>query len=348
MLDLSGIGVYIDNILDTFINEYRQERFLLIGDSNKLGKYRSSPNFTIFDTRIKIFSFNEFFSFPVSEINKCDIFFTPNYNIPGGIRIPIMSMIHDVVFLDIKGLTSGVGRILRWLYLYRAIKISKVIFTVSDFSRQRIAFHFKKTKEIVVVKGGVRRDLKNYENDIDKIYDFKYILFIGNIKKHKGLSILLSAYSKALEMGFDKKLVIVGNSRNFRTSDKKVAGLLKKQDRNLIFSGNKSNKDLFNIISNASLLVQPSVYEGFGLPPIEAMYLGCNVLISDIPVFREIYQNLPVEYFELTDIQMLAEKMISSSEHKRLDLDLVRPLIDKNYDLKISARKIMSYFKKFE
>lgn len=346
MSGLSGIGVYLDNILDPFVNENKGDSFILIGNPDNLKRLAKYENCTIISTNINIFSVEEIIKFPVSEINKCDFFFTPNYNIPGGIKVPVYSMIHDVVFLDVKGLTSWIGRLIRWFFLFRALKKSKVIFTVSDFSKQRIKAHFGKTPEIVVVNSGISEELKEYKTTPKKLYDFEYILFIGNIKKHKGLSILLEAYEKSVNKGFDKKLIIVGSNKNFKTSDKKNAQIIEKQNQNIIFSGNISNKELFNIIQNASILIQPSLYEGFGLPPLEAMYLGCNVLISDIPVFHEVYKDFPVEFFSLADISMLSDKIINLSDKKRLDIDKIRPVINERYDLKRSARMIMSQFKK--
>ena len=59
-------------------------------------------------------------------------------------------------------------------------------------------------------------------------------------------------------------------------------------------------------------MVQPSVYEGFGLPPLEALYLGTQPIISEIEVFREIYSDFPVKYF--TDEEDLAEKLNQEPE----------------------------------
>lgn len=57
-------------------------------------------------------------------------------------------------------------------------------------------------------------------------------------------------------------------------------------------------ESLIKLIKNATCLIQPSLYEGFGIPPLEAMSLGTPVIVSDIPVFKEIYDRYPVIYFK--------------------------------------------------
>ena len=62
--------------------------------------------------------------------------------------------------------------------------------------------------------------------------------------------------------------------------------------------------------SSSKLLIQPSLYEGFGLPPLEALKAGTNALISDIPVFKEIYKDFPVTFFKSENIEDLCSKIL--------------------------------------
>ena len=63
------------------------------------------------------------------------------------------------------------------------------------------------------------------------------------------------------------------------------------------------------LLVSARLLVQPSLYEGFGIPPLEALYCGTRAVISDIPVFREIYADFPVRFFRAGDALDLEARM---------------------------------------
>ena len=138
MLEMSGIGVFLHNLLNAFISGNSDDNFVLFGNSNLLQEWNELKKVRIVETRVPIFSYREFIDFPVSEVNRCDVFFTPNYNIPGWIRIPIFSTIHDVVFLDIENLVTPIGRLIRSLFLRRALIRSRSVFTVSEFSKNRI------------------------------------------------------------------------------------------------------------------------------------------------------------------------------------------------------------------
>lgn len=115
--------------------------------------------------------------------------------------------------------------------------------------------------------------------------------------------------------GEKRKLIIVGNADNFKTSDRYVKRLIESGSlsQNIIFTGYISDEELKNLIKHASMLIQPSIYEGFGIPPLESLFLGTPVLISDIPVFREIYEGFPVEYFACNNSHDLYEKIKNSN-----------------------------------
>jgi len=344
MSGMSGIGVYLDNILETLVTENKDDQFLLIGDSLKLQKYSKFSNCIIANTNVPIFSTGEIFRFPLKEINACDVFYTPNYNIPFGIKIPVFSTIHDVVFLDIKHLTHFFGVLIRRFMLWRAVRISKEIFTVSNFSKERISFHFKNRKNIIVTYNGISAELKKYKGTEKRKYKFPYILFIGNIKKHKGLDLLLESYQQALSLNLKQKLVIVGSSDSFRTYDKDFKQKISSYDNQIIFTGKISNEELFQIIEHATLLVQPSRYEGFGIPPLEALYLGCPVLLSDIPVLKEIYGSMPVEFFELNNTTDLRDKLLTAETKRIKDIN-IKERIDDLYNFRKSAALIMHHLR---
>ena len=312
MLNSSGIGRYLKAILE-LLTSYNQYSFLLIGKKGELDCWVGRDNCLILPCNITPFSAKEFLSFPVAEINKCDCFYSPNYNIPLGIKVPIFSTVHDVVFLDLP----IVSRIKRWIYysyLRQAISRSKLVFTVSDFSKKRILCHYSNAPEIIVTYNGIANHILNVEN-LTPYFDFPYLLYVGNIKPHKGLKTLLEAYQAIERGGTDKKLVIVGNMDNFKTTDTHVQSLIEKGvlSKNIIFTGRVSDEELIRIMRYAALLVQPSLYEGFGIPPLESMYLGTPVLLSDIPVFKEIYKDFPVRYFRCGDVNDLMAKMQEQS-----------------------------------
>jgi glycosyltransferase involved in cell wall biosynthesis len=348
MLDASGIGVYLRGCLPWFFES--GHKFLLLGDREKLARI-SAPcqNTEIVDCHtIKPFSIRELCAFPhtiVKKINKTFLFYSPYFNIPAGITIPVYTTIHDIIFPDMPELTSPPGLIARMWFYRRAFRRSKKIFTVSEFSKSRIEFYSRGKVPVIVTHSAIQPHLiRGGNSSIDKK---NIILFVGNIKKHKGLHILLDAFMAAFNEGLQYKLVIVGERDNFRSHD---TGFLKKLDsagtEMVEFTGFVSDEMLEKLLGTASLLVQPSLYEGFCLPPLEAMTMGTRVLISDIPVFREIYGSFPVTFFKAGDSGDLKEKLLSLLRDKKPQRLVLPPDLVEKYSFKKTAGIILGELEK--
>jgi glycosyltransferase involved in cell wall biosynthesis len=342
MIDSSGIGVYLKGCLPFFLDSSND--FLLFGDSKKIRELtKSHTNIQIINCAIKTFSVRELFFFPnhlLDLINQTDLYYSPFFNIPSGITVPVYTTIHDIIFPDMPELISKPGLMVRMFFYRRAAKISKKLFTVSGFSKSRIEYHLGVKKPVIVTHIALQAYLqkktiiKQEKNDI--------ILFIGNIKKHKGLSILLDAFAEARGEGLKHKLVIVGSKDNFRSRDEAITQKIKNMDKESVeFTSFINDLDLKNLLAGASLLVQPSLYEGFGLPPLEAMSLGTRVLISDIPVFKEIYAEFPVTFFRAGNAVDLKEKMIDLLVHGNKQPIILPDYLRNKYTFRKTASIIM-------
>jgi glycosyltransferase involved in cell wall biosynthesis len=181
-------------------------------------------------------------------------------------------------------------------------------FTVSFFSKSRIEHYLGTRKPVIVTYSAIGRVFLSFDTGNIKKQDT--LVFIGNIKKHKGLHYLIDAFGEARKEGLKHKLVIAGSLDNFRTRDDEIMKKIASLGREAVeFTGPVPDRELLRILSEASLLVQPSLYEGFGLPPLEAMFLGTGALVSDIPVFREIYGDFPVTFFRAGDAVDLKNKL---------------------------------------
>lgn len=316
MTNSGGVGSYLNALLPYLT---KKNECLLLGNKDELEKFKSEKT-EILNLATKTFSLNELFAFPkeiLKKINSCDIYYSPYFNVPGriigGIKIPVFTTIHDVVFLDVPGLASKTGTIIRKFFYKYAVFKSKKIFTVSEFSKERIIHNLKCKKTVVVTYNAVPGWFYEKDSESNSATEKENsILFVGNIKKHKGLSVLVDAFKIAKEKGFDLTMKIVGNSENFRTADENIFKKISEVPKNsILFTGRISDKELKELYRKTKRLVQPSFYEGFGMPPLEAMSLGTKAIISDIPVFREIYKDFPVTFFKAGDCNDLAEKLLS-------------------------------------
>lgn len=311
----SGIGTFADNVLKNMLQT--ENEFLLLGFDKLPQEFdAASQRIKCLPCSVAAFSIKELFFFPkelAKEINTYDLYFTPYCNVPAGIKIPVFTTIHDVLFLDMPEIAGKAGTFIRKLFYKYAVLRSKAIFTVSEFSKNRIIKNLSCKKDIYVTYNGVPLQyLKSGRLNLDKT---DTIIFIGNIKKHKGLQILIPAFKEFCKELTAKnlktpKLVIVGSKENFRTNDAEISSLIESSSSAEIeFTGFISDEELKEKLTRAKILVQPSFYEGFGFPPLQALNCGTNAIVSDIDVFKEVYADYPVTYFKCGDVTDLAQKL---------------------------------------
>jgi len=181
-----------------------------------------------------------------------------------------------------------------------AVKKSDRIITVSDFSKSEIIKYTKTGHDkITVIHNGI--DGAKFKSlsgpDLTHVKEKlklpgKFILFVGNVKPHKNLKRLLKAYEKICNQGIkDYHLVVAGQKEGFITADTGIFNLLENsavlRDK-VSFTGPVDNDALPVLYNAASLLVLPSLYEGFGLPPLEALGCGCPVIVSNTASLPEV------------------------------------------------------------
>lgn len=137
----------------------------------------------------------------------------------------------------------------------------------------------------------------------------EYFLYVGSAHPHKNLQVLIEAFRKAnLER---VKLILVGKDDFFYPRLKRELedrGLMRSERIEIL--GEKSDEELIGLYQNALAVVLPSKAEGFGLPAIEAMTLGCLVLASKIEVFQEICADAAV-YFDPDDVESLSRTLVN-------------------------------------
>jgi len=124
--------------------------------------------------------------------------------------------------------------------------------------------------------------------------------------------------------------------------DKELISYLVERD-DITQLGYVDRNTLLEYLYNSKALIMPSEYEGFGIPPLEALYLGKPVIVSDIEVFKEIYKDLPVAFFKSKDFYSLKDELLNLSSN--INFENVRLLINKKYSYMESAIKIKDLIK---
>lgn len=233
-----------------------------------------------------------------------------------------------------------------WLYrtYYRLItpiftRLSKKVITVSEFSKSEIKRWLKiPDDKIVIIHNAVSDTFKNSlcKPSLDK---GKYILTVASLDPRKNLDRLVEAYRRS---GIERKgigLVLAGRSSplfNMKISDGIIANSM----------GYVPDEELAALYSNATLFVYPSLYEGFGIPPLEAMSLGCPVILSDIPVFRELFGDAAyyVDPYSTESITEGIIKVLTNESYRNELISLGHEKV-KQYDWDRSAKKLAGIIK---
>lgn len=191
------------------------------------------------------------------------------------------------------------------LVILNAIYTAKQVITISEYTSQSIIKHFNLSKnKIKMIYEGVDLERFNplnaqkFEFDKFGIVPQKYILYVGNVYPHKNIERLVNVFNKLKQTKVDKdiKLVLVGKKDYFFElvmQQVKKLGL----EESVIFPGYVSDEQLISLYEECLFYVFPSLYEGFGLPPLEAIAMGAPVLISNSTCLPEIFGE-HVEYFD--------------------------------------------------
>jgi len=268
---------------------------------------------------LPIYLYFKFYKYNIKLLNLCNI---------APVLFPGYVTLHDISFK-----TNSTHLNKKMLYIYRTItllniKRYKKIFTVSEFSKKEIVKNYKIEENKIVVTYNSAEHIK--ETDFDKeileklnLNSEEYYFTLGSKSPHKNFEFIL----KCAEDNPGQVFVISGgeNKKIFNNQQEKKL-------ENVKYTGYLNDSELLTLYSNCKAFIFPSKYEGFGIPPLEAVITGCkNIILSDIPVFREVYG----EYANYVDIYS-DEKIILNKCNK---IDNINNLINK-YSWKKAAKLI--------
>lgn len=352
MINASGIGTYLQNILPGICKNYKTA---LIGKKELLEEYKCE----VIHFDAPIYSIKETITLPF-KIPKCKIFWSPHFNVPifKNRAEHTISTIHDVFHLAFHSTLPKEQKIYAKLFYNLAVNRSSKVITVSNFSKQEIIrYTSAEKKKISVIYNGVNQeDFSQSFNPPEKLvirarYNLpqNYILFVGNIKPHKNLNNLVSALGMIFKNNKDLFLVIVGKKEGFITGDNQLTQLIEKnktlKDR-IKFTGFVDQNELPFIYQEACLFVFPSTYEGFGLPPLEAMAANTLAIVSKAGALPEVCKTgaLYFDPYDIEDIKRGIENALHIFPEEREKINQEALNICKIYTWKKSIQEHISLF----
>lgn len=284
------MGTYLRNVVPGIIATLSSQHFVLLGNIHDIDKmaFPSGANVDVVAADSKMYSIAEQLEIPKRIPKETRLYFAPHYNIPLLYNGKMLVTVYDLFHLAMPGLVGGLHKRLYARYMFNAVRRkASAILTISQFSKDElIRFTGKGRQPIIPIHLGVDEswfDAKRGGNSYGK----PYILYVGNIKPHKNLGALIKAFGSLTE-DIEHDLVLVGKKEGFITGDSSSALEAEKLRGRVSFTGRVEDAVLKRYMAQADALVFPSFYEGFGLPPLEAMASGCPVISSNAASLPEI------------------------------------------------------------
>lgn len=346
MVRKSGIGTCIQHWLSNV------GYGIIMGDPKELEEYKNSCcNLVPFIS--KIYGYKEQLKFPYRKLRKQnpDVLHVPHCNIPLFYRGKLIATVHDLThlvypeFLPFK-LVHIYFKFIFWFVCKRADHI----IVVSESTKKDLNRFFKvDNSKITVVSLGVGSEFqRKQKSDTEYLYEKygisrnkKIILYVGNMLPHKNLNGLLDGFAQ-MRGKEDCRLILVGKAFESRTEATKETEL-GIQDLT-IHAGMVSQEDLVNLYNLADLFVLPSLYEGFGLPILEAMACGTPVACSNTSSMPEVGGPLAT-YFDPKSSTSIANALEVSINTKGIHDKEIEEWVSK-FSWENSAKQIQQIAKK--
>ena len=312
MIDASGIGRVIKNVLRRMIPQKAEWQFSLIGNLEKLQAqdFSKDSNCRVIPCDCPIYTIREQLLMPQIIPKDTDVYWSPHYNIPVFYQGRMVVTIHDLAHLALPEINKGILKHAYASLMFRAAcEKADQIACVSQFTISELKKYIPTVQpsKIHLVYNGVD-DVWSHIPDGPRLQVRPYFIYVGNIKPHKNLRFLIRAFQQAGRyMPYD--LILVGRKDGFLTGEGNIEELLRGWEERIRFTGWVTDSQLQQYVAQSEAMIFPSLYEGFGLPPIEAMAAGKIVLVSDIPVMHEVCGTAAI-YFDPHNTEDLVEKLM--------------------------------------
>ena len=307
-----GVGTYIRNVVRTLGRLDHDTTYFLIGSPDKVKEIGSlPPNFhtvPLTEPERTLKSFREFRT--VVKRLDCDLVHIPNlFSVPRGLSCPYVMTVHDILeHLARAREQTGFWRSLHFQLTKRVLSGAAHIFAVSNFTKLEIGklFNIPPGRIEVVYNAIDERLLRGQEKPADRQLiveryqvTYPFLLYAGRISPHKNVVRMIEAFS-ALKTELEKdqvfpdlKLIIIGDDLS-GNPDLRRTVIRSGVQHDVRFLGFVPIEVLRTFYDAAKIFIFPSLYEGFGLPPLEAMAHGTPVVTSNVSSLPEVVGNAAV------------------------------------------------------
>jgi glycosyltransferase involved in cell wall biosynthesis len=329
-----GIGTYIRNILSELSRLDQKTEYVIIGRPADVEV--QSPlgaNFRMVSEAAPPYSVSEQIRIPVCLTReRVDLVHEPHYVLPVATPCRSVVTIHDCIHLMFpQYLPSRFGYVYAKAAMWIATRKATRILTVSEASKRDILrfFAIPPEKVSVIYNAIDARFLGPADHDRMELVRQRYqlnhpfVLYVGNIKRHKNVERLIDAFARARpSCPDDLRLIIIGDEIS-KYPALRQAVHRHRLDKQVRFLGFQPHETLAAFYRLARVFVFPSLYEGFGLPPLEAMACGAPVVTSNVSSLPEIAGGAAL-LVDPYDVDAIADGIVRAVNDEGLRLDLIQ------------------------
>lgn len=357
-----GLGRYISELLAQLEQIDQENDYVVFLRAANFNDYQpKNPRFRKVLAEYPWYGWREQLVFPfVLRRQRFDLVHFPHFNVPLLYRRPFVVTVHDLIMLRFPtahATTLGPAlfrlKFLAYrLVIARALRAARTIITVSQFSARDLVekFPFVAKKDLLVTHEACSPNLSAAPLVTPPrvaALQGPFALYVGNAYPHKNLEKLLSSFRRFREEGHAEwRLTLVGSPDYFYGRLREAALRLGLGDA-VVFFGRATDEELAALYRAASFYVFPSLFEGFGLPPLEAMCHGLPVASSDATCLPEILGDAAL-YFDGRDEEAIAGAMARLADDKPLRAELAEKghVQCAKYDWRRLAEETLAAYKK--
>ena len=294
-----GIGTYVRNLVRWLARLDQESEYVLICRPEDCEHVEQlGPNFRPLPDRSPNYSVFEQLTVPVDLVRaRADLFHAPHYVLPAFTPCRSIVTIHDCIHLMFPQYLPGrlahtYARVAFWIAAHRSARV----LTVSEASKRDILRLCPVPSDKVDVIYNAIDDRFNQPPDATQMMRVReryqlhdrFLLYSGNVKPHKNLERLIDAFARLRRQGIDDIKLLITGSEISRYATLRRAVHRYNLHQHVRFLGFLSAETLATLYHLADAFVFPSLYEGFGLPPLEAMASGTPVLTSNVSSLPEV------------------------------------------------------------
>ena len=312
----SGIGRYLRNLIPILLPLLRADAVRLLGTQTLFANapWLTDQRIEIFSTDAPIYSIAEQLLPLRGAFRNSNLLWVPHFNAPLFYRGPLALTIHDIAPLALPEILSNtLKRAYARLLIERSTARAAAILCASAFTAEELRQHLHVSPDkLTVTHLGLDESWPTHAQPHTEPGNIPYFLYVGNVKPNKNLSLLLNAFEQVKDR-IPHRLILAGRMRGFGSNDEPVLRHAKTIGDRVRFTDEIADSELISLYAGAAALVLPSLYEGFGLPLLEAMQLGCPCLSSNAASLPEIGADAAL-YFNPHSVESLIQCLLQVND----------------------------------